>query len=69
VTQPADRVSVRYMLEDAEAAVSCYTKVLGFKVLTNLPPAFADVTRGRLRMLLSGPMRLDALTELQRSGA
>jgi catechol 2,3-dioxygenase-like lactoylglutathione lyase family enzyme len=35
--------------------VAFYTKVLDFEVLTDFPPAFADVARGRLRLLLSGP--------------
>lgn len=55
MTQPTDRVSVRYMVDDVAAAVDFYTKMLGFEVLTNFPPAFADVARGRLRVLLSGP--------------
>lgn len=48
-------VSVRYMVDDVEAAVTFYTKVLDFEILNNFPPAFADVTRGNLRLLLSGP--------------
>ena len=48
-------VSVRYMVDDVEAAVDFYTKHLGFEVNTSYPPAFADVTRGNLRLLLSGP--------------
>jgi len=48
-------VSVRYMVDDVEAAVAFYTKLLDFKVLTSFPPAFADVARGNLRLLLSGP--------------
>ena len=50
-----ETVSVRYMVDDVEAAVDFYTKHLGFEVNTNYPPAFADVTRGNLRLLLSGP--------------
>jgi catechol 2,3-dioxygenase-like lactoylglutathione lyase family enzyme len=50
-----DMVSVRYMVDDVEAAVGFYTTVLGFEVLTNFAPAFADVARGHLRLLLSGP--------------
>ena len=50
-----DMVSVRYMVDDVEAAVQFYTGLLGFEVLTNFPPAFADVARGNLRLLLSGP--------------
>src|SRR5689334_13001230 len=48
-------VSVRYLVDDVEAAVAFYTKVLDFEVLNNFAPAFADVTRGNLRLLLSGP--------------
>lgn len=48
-------VSVRYIVDDVEKAVSFYTKFLDFKVLTSFPPAFADVARGNLRLLLSGP--------------
>src|SRR6185437_16695375 len=47
-------VSVRYMVDDVPAAVDFYTKFLGFEVLTSFPP-FADVKRGNLRLLLSGP--------------
>ncbi len=50
-----ETVSVRYMVDDVEAAVDFYTNHLGFEVNTNYPPAFADVTRGNLRVLLSGP--------------
>jgi catechol 2,3-dioxygenase-like lactoylglutathione lyase family enzyme len=48
-------VSVRYMVDDVEKAVTFYTSFLDFKVLTSFPPAFADVARGNLRLLLSGP--------------
>ncbi|MGH9271614.1 MAG: VOC family protein [Ilumatobacteraceae bacterium] len=48
-------VSVRYMVDDVEAAVEFYTTQLDFEVLTNFPPAFADVKRGNLRLLLAGP--------------
>ena len=50
-----DMVSVRYMVDDVEAATDFYTKHLGFTLRTSAAPAFADVTRGRLRLLLSGP--------------
>ena len=48
-------VNVRYMVDDVEAAVAFYTTHLGFALLSSAAPAFADVTRGDLRLLLSGP--------------
>jgi catechol 2,3-dioxygenase-like lactoylglutathione lyase family enzyme len=50
-----DTVNVRYLVDDVAAAVEFYTTHLGFSVLSSAPPAFADVARGRLRLLLSGP--------------
>jgi catechol 2,3-dioxygenase-like lactoylglutathione lyase family enzyme len=50
-----DIVSVRYMVDDVDQAVTFYTKMLGFDVNFNAAPAFADVKRGNLRLLLSGP--------------
>ncbi|QNP74732.1 VOC family protein [Streptomyces roseirectus] len=47
--------SVRYIVDDVQAAIDFYTTHLGFTVLTAHPPAFADVVRGPLRLLLSGP--------------
>jgi catechol 2,3-dioxygenase-like lactoylglutathione lyase family enzyme len=52
---PETTVNVRYMVDDVDAAVAWYTKHLGFTLLTNAAPAFADVARGSLRLLLSGP--------------
>jgi len=54
MTDPRDMVSVRYMVDDVEKAVTFYTKFLDFEVLNQFPP-FADVARGNLRLLLSGP--------------
>jgi catechol 2,3-dioxygenase-like lactoylglutathione lyase family enzyme len=48
-------VSVRYIVDDVEAAIAFYTTHLGFSSLTSALPAFADVARGDLRLLLSGP--------------
>jgi len=50
-----DMVSVRYMVDDVQAAVDFYTKQFGFTVGTCAVPAFAEVTRGHLRLLLAGP--------------
>jgi catechol 2,3-dioxygenase-like lactoylglutathione lyase family enzyme len=46
-------VNVRYMVDDVDAALAFYTTHLGFKLLTRFAPAFADVARGELRLLLS----------------
>lgn len=48
-------VSVRYLVDDVGAALDFYTSHLGFTQLSNAAPAFADVVRGNLRLLLSGP--------------
>jgi len=48
-------VSVRYIVHDVEAAIGFYTTHLGFTLLSSKLPAFADVLRGDLRLLLSGP--------------
>ena len=53
-TTPETMVNVRYMIDDVPAAVEFYTKHLGFSLETNAAPAFASVTRGNLRLLLSG---------------
>jgi catechol 2,3-dioxygenase-like lactoylglutathione lyase family enzyme len=47
--------SVRYLVDDVASAVDFYTNHLGFEVSMNAPPAIAQVTRGALRVLLSGP--------------
>src|SRR5215218_8061770 len=47
-------VSVRYMIDDVEAALAFYTKHFDFRVEINASPAFASVVRGNLRLLLSG---------------
>ena len=47
-------VNVRYLVDDVNAAVDFYTTHFGFTVGIQ-SPAFADVVRGNLRLLLSGP--------------
>ena len=47
--------SVRYIVQDVQAAIDFYTTHLGFTVLSHPAPPFADITRGPLRLLLSGP--------------
>ncbi|HET7482629.1 MAG TPA: VOC family protein [Actinomycetota bacterium] len=48
-------VNVRYMVDDVQESIDFYTGHLGFEILTSAAPAFADVRRGNLRLLLSGP--------------
>lgn len=55
MTTPDQVASVRYVVDDVQAAVDFYTTHLGFTVRINAVPAFADVIRGPLRLLLSGP--------------
>ncbi|MCX2946862.1 VOC family protein [Lentzea sp. NEAU-D7] len=50
-----DLASVRYLVDDVQAAVDFYTTHLGFTLRSSAAPAFADVVRGPLRLLLSGP--------------
>ena len=50
-----DLVSVRYMVADVQQAIDFYTELFGFEVRSSAAPAFADVVRGNLRLLLSGP--------------
>ena len=52
---PDELINVRYMVDDVESAVAFYTTHFGFTVRTDFAPAFADVVRGNLRLLLSGP--------------
>jgi catechol 2,3-dioxygenase-like lactoylglutathione lyase family enzyme len=55
MTASGQYASVRYLVDDVQAAVDFYTTHLGFTVNTSAAPAFADVVRGPLRLLLSGP--------------
>jgi catechol 2,3-dioxygenase-like lactoylglutathione lyase family enzyme len=55
MTEPDEMVNVRYLVDDVDESIAFYTKHLGFEVRTSFAPAFADVTRGNLRLLLSGP--------------
>jgi catechol 2,3-dioxygenase-like lactoylglutathione lyase family enzyme len=48
-------VRVRYLVDDVQAAVDFYTTHLGFTLDMNFPPAIAQVTRGQMHLLLSGP--------------
>ncbi|MFC9767109.1 VOC family protein [Rhodococcus jostii] len=55
MTPPDECAGVRYLVDDVSAAIDFYTSHLGFTLHTNPAPAFADVIRGPLRLLLSGP--------------
>jgi catechol 2,3-dioxygenase-like lactoylglutathione lyase family enzyme len=48
-------VSVRYMVDDVEESIDFYTRHFGFTLRHSFLPAFADVLRGNLRLLLAGP--------------
>ena len=55
MSSPEQMVNVRYMVDDVQAAIDFYTGHLGFTLRSSAAPAFADVTRGQLRLLLAGP--------------
>ncbi|MEU8059634.1 VOC family protein [Microbispora bryophytorum] len=55
MTETGPYASVRYLVDDVRAAVGFYTTHLGFTLNSGAGPAFADVVRGPLRLLLSGP--------------
>ena len=55
MTAPDQYASVRYIVDDVQKAVDFYTTHLGFTLNMNAAPAFADVARGPMRLLLSGP--------------
>ena len=50
-----ETVNIRYMVDDVDRAIDFYTTHLGFNLFSSAAPAFADVRRGPLRLLLSGP--------------
>jgi catechol 2,3-dioxygenase-like lactoylglutathione lyase family enzyme len=55
MTASSELASVRYLVDDLDAAIEFYTGTLGFTLHTRAGPAFADVRHGPLRLLLSGP--------------
>ncbi|MFG1643496.1 VOC family protein [Amycolatopsis sp. NPDC049252] len=55
MTAPDRFAGVRYVVDDVQAAIDFYTTHLGFTLRMSAAPAFADVVRGPLRLLLSGP--------------
>src|SRR5882724_6700989 len=48
-------VTVRYIVDDVDAAIAFYTQRLGFSVELRPAPGFAIVSRGDLRLLLNAP--------------
>ena len=48
-------VSVRYIVDDVDAGIAFYTKLLGFALDMHPAPPFAMLSRGELRLLLSAP--------------
>ena len=52
---PDDLVNVRHMVNDVQESIDFYTQHFGFQLRSSAAPAFADVVRGRLRLLLAGP--------------
>ncbi len=49
-------VSVRYIVNDVDAAIAFYTQLLGFSIVMHPAPTFAILTLGNLHLLLSSPV-------------
>lgn len=49
------KVSVRYIVNDVDAAISFYTDMLGFKLGMHPAPGFASLSLGDLQLLLNRP--------------
>jgi hypothetical protein len=49
------QVSVRYIVNDVDAALPFYAELLGFQVDMHPAPGFASLSRGELRLLLNQP--------------
>ncbi|HWA77254.1 MAG TPA: VOC family protein [Polyangiaceae bacterium] len=54
-TSPESTVTVRYQVSDIERSIAFYTEHLAFRLGTKSGTVFADVVRGNLRLILSGP--------------
>jgi predicted enzyme related to lactoylglutathione lyase len=52
---PVTTVSVRYIVDDVDAAIAFYTSHLDFHVDLHPAPGFASLSRGNLRLLLNAP--------------
>ncbi len=48
-------VSIRYIVDDVDAAIPFYCELLGFKLVMHPAPPFAMLERGDLRLVLSAP--------------
>ena len=51
-------VQVRYIVNDVDAAIAFYTKLLGFNLIMHPAPPFAMLSRGDLRLTLSSPSQM-----------
>ena len=51
-------VQVRYIVNDVDAAIAFYTKLMGFKLIMHPAPPFAMLSRGDLRLVLSSPSQM-----------
>src|SRR5215467_7557061 len=52
-SRPMASVSVRYIVNDVDAAIAFYTSLLDFRLVMHPAPAFAMLSRGDLRLVLS----------------
>lgn len=50
-----EKVNVRYIVDDVDAAIPFYTDILGFKLEKHPAPGFALLSKGNLQLLLNRP--------------
>jgi catechol 2,3-dioxygenase-like lactoylglutathione lyase family enzyme len=61
-------VSVRYIVDNVDAAIAFYTAHLGFDVDSHPAPSFASLSRGDLRLLLNAPTGPGGAAQPMRDG-
>ncbi len=61
-------VSVRYIVDDVDAAVAFYTEHLGFSVDVEVASGFAALSRGSLRLLVNTVRGLGGASQVMADG-
>src|ERR671912_1972063 len=51
----SETVAIRYVVSDISACMAFYTELLGFEIVMSVPPGFAILSKGNLRLLMNQP--------------